>query len=99
MQDIENGLCSVDLWEYLKRELRYQFFAENIEYIAREKLLALTQTSSIREYVRLFSALMLDIRGMLEKDKIFLFINALQKWAKTKNIREKGSRLSQPKDS
>lgn len=99
VQDIENGLCSVDLWEYLKRELRYQFFAENIEYIAMEKLLALTQTSSIREYVRLFSALMLDIRGMLEKDKIFLFINALQQWAKTKNIREKGSRLSQPKDS
>ena len=78
VQDIENGLCIIDSWEDLKRELRDQFFPENVEYIARKKLLALKQTGSIREYVRQFSTLMLDIRGMSEKDKTFLFINGLQ---------------------
>ena len=89
MQDIENGLCTIDSWEDLKRELRDQFFPENVEYIAREKLIALKQTRSIGEYVRQFSTLMLDIRGTLEKDKIFLFINGLQPWGKTKIYEKK----------
>ena len=71
------------------RELRDQFFPKNIEYIAREKLLALKQTGSIREYVRQFSALMLDIMGMSKKDNIFVFINGLQSWTKTKIYEKK----------
>ena len=85
----ENGLCTLDLWEDFKRELRDQFFPENIEYIAREKLTALKQIGSIREYVKKFSTLMLDIMGTLEKDKVFLFINELQPWAKTKIYEKK----------
>ena len=89
VQDIENGLCTIDSWEDLKRELRDQFFPENVEYIVREKLIPLKQTGSIREYVRQFSTLMLNIRGTLEKDKVFLFINGLQPWAKTKIYEKK----------
>ena len=43
VQDIENGLCTIDSWEDLKRELRDQFFPENIEHIAMEKLITLKQ--------------------------------------------------------
>ena len=88
VQDIENGLCTIDSCEDHKRELKDQFFPENIEYIAREKLITLKQTGSIKDYVRQFSTLMLNIRGTSEKDKVFLIINGLQPWAKTK-IHEK----------
>ena len=53
-----------------------------------EKLITLKQTESIRDYVRQFSTLMLDIRGTSEKDEVFFVINGLQSWAKTK-IHEK----------
>ena len=33
VQDIENELCIIDSWKDLKRELRDQFFPENVEYI------------------------------------------------------------------
>ena len=89
MQDIENELCTIDSWEHLKRELRDQFFPQNIEHLAMEKLIALKQTGSIRDYVRQFSTLMLDIRGTSEKDKVFFFINGLQLWAKTKIHKKK----------
>ena len=83
VQDIENGLCTIDSWEDLKRELRDQFFPENVEHMAMEKLITLKQTGSIRDYLRQFSTLMLDIRGTSEKYKVFFFINGLQPWAKT----------------
>ena len=88
VQDIENGLCTIDSWENLKREFRDQFSPENVEHIAMEKLITLKQTGSIRDYVRQFSTLMLDIRGTSKKDNVFFFINGLQSWAKTK-IHEK----------
>ena len=39
--------------------------------MARRKLRDLKHTSNIREYVKQFSLLMLDIRQMSELDKIF----------------------------
>ena len=77
VQDIENGLCTIDSLEDLKRELRDQFFPENVEHMTMEKLITLKQTGSIRDYVKQFSTLMLDIRGTSEKDKVFFFINGL----------------------
>ncbi|XP_022975706.1 uncharacterized protein LOC111475733, partial [Cucurbita maxima] len=84
VQDIEDGLCTIDSWEDLKKELRDQFLPENAGHLAMEKLVALKHTGGIRDYVRQFSTLMLDIRGTSEKDKVFFFINGLQPWAKTK---------------
>ena len=57
-----------------------------------EKLIALKQTGSIRDYVRQFSTRMLDIKGTSEKDKVFFFLNGLQPRAKTK-IHEKRSKI------
>jgi hypothetical protein len=65
-EDIQAGRCVVDTWDDLKRELKV--LPENVEFIARRNLRRLQQTGSIREYVKQFSALMLDIRDMSEKE-------------------------------
>ncbi|TYK01597.1 reverse transcriptase [Cucumis melo var. makuwa] len=82
--DIQEGRCTIDTWDALKRELRSQFFPENVEILARRKLRELKHTGSIREYVKQFAGLMLDIRDMSEKDKVFCFVEGLKPWAKTK---------------
>ncbi|KAA0032944.1 uncharacterized protein E5676_scaffold482G00600 [Cucumis melo var. makuwa] len=81
---MQEGRCAIDTWDALKRELRSQFFPENVEILARRKLRELKHTGSIREYVKQFAGLMLDIRDMSEKDKVFCFVEGLKPWAKTK---------------
>ncbi|KAA0040619.1 9-cis-epoxycarotenoid dioxygenase NCED6 [Cucumis melo var. makuwa] len=41
VNDIQNGQCAIDTWKDLKKELRTYFFPENVEFIARRKLLKL----------------------------------------------------------
>ncbi|KAL0439479.1 UNVERIFIED_CONTAM: hypothetical protein Slati_2430900 [Sesamum latifolium] len=55
-----------------------QFFLENVEYNARRALQKLEHIGSVRDYVKSFSVLMLDIRDMLENDKLFTFIEGLR---------------------
>ncbi|KAA0055407.1 uncharacterized protein E5676_scaffold1428G00300 [Cucumis melo var. makuwa] len=81
--DVE-GRCTIDTWDDLKRELCSQFFPENVEILARRKLRELKHTGSIREYVKRFMGLMLDIRDMSEKDKVLCFVEGLRPWVKTK---------------
>ena len=80
-EEIQQGRCRVDTWEDLKRELRTQFLPENTEFVARRKLRQLRQSTTIRDYVKQFSALMLDIQDMSEKDKLFSFLDGLKPWA------------------
>ena len=80
-EDIQAGRCIIASWEDLKREIKAQFLPENVEFIARRNLRRLQQTGTVREYVKQFSALMLDIRDMSEKDKLFYFLEGLKPWA------------------
>ncbi|KAA0046992.1 uncharacterized protein E5676_scaffold68G001120 [Cucumis melo var. makuwa] len=64
--DIQEGRCTIETWDALKRELRSQFFSENVEILARRKLHDLRHTGKIREYVKQFAGLMLDIRDMVQ---------------------------------
>ena len=41
-------------------------------------------TDNIWEYVKQFVGLMLNIRDMTKKDKVFCFLERLKSWAKTK---------------
>ncbi|GMI86565.1 hypothetical protein HRI_002325800 [Hibiscus trionum] len=70
--------CSIKTWGELKKELMDAFFPENVEYVALKKLRELHRTTSVRDYVRDFVALMLDIKDMSENDKIFYFLEGLQ---------------------
>ncbi|KAJ8493969.1 hypothetical protein OPV22_015690 [Ensete ventricosum] len=80
-EEIQQGRCRVDTWGDLKRELRTRFLPENTEFVARRKLRQLRQSTTIRDYVKQFSALMLDIWDMSEKDKLFSFLDGLKPWA------------------
>ena len=62
--EIQRGVCTIDTWEDLKREIKTQFFPENVEYIARRKLRELEHTNNIRDFVNKFFVLMLDIPNM-----------------------------------
>ena len=59
--------------------------------MVRETLKRLRHTGSVRDYVKEFSSLMLNIKNMLEEDKLFNFMFGLQGWAQTK-LRRQGVR-------
>ena len=62
----------------------FKFFPENVEIIVRRKLRELSHASSIRDYVKQFSRLMLDIRDMSKTRKVCIFIEGLESWVKIK---------------
>ncbi|XP_070011357.1 uncharacterized protein [Nicotiana sylvestris] len=78
---IKAGEDALETWAELKAAIRLQFFPENVEYNARRKLRELRQTKSARDYVREFSALMLNIRDMGDKEKLFTFLEGLKPYA------------------
>ncbi|XP_068666698.1 uncharacterized protein [Aristolochia californica] len=79
--DVTEGRCTIATWEDFRKEIKSQFFPENVEYLARKDLKRLKHTGSIREYVNQFTALLLNISDMAEKDKLFFFMDGLQPWA------------------
>ncbi|KAL0462760.1 UNVERIFIED_CONTAM: hypothetical protein Slati_0163600 [Sesamum latifolium] len=79
--EIQANQVRLDTWALLREAIRVQFFPENVEYNARQALRKLEHTGSMQGYVKSFSALMLDIRDMLEKNKLFTFIEGLKPWA------------------
>lgn len=79
--DLSAGRPKISTWETLKKEFKDQFLSYNTAWIARESLKKLKHTSSVRDYVKEFSSLMLDIKDMSEADKLFNFMSGLQGWA------------------
>lgn len=60
----------------------------NARWIAWESLKKLKQTGSVRDYVKEFSSLILDMKNMSDEDKFFNFISSLQPWAQTELRRQ-----------
>ena len=79
--DADAGRGKIDSWEALKKELKDQFLPTNTAWVARDALKKLRQTGTVREYVKTFSSLILDIKNMFEEDKLFNFMSGLQPWA------------------
>ncbi|XP_070036297.1 uncharacterized protein [Nicotiana tomentosiformis] len=86
---IRAGEDTLNTWAELKAAIRLQFFPENVEYNARRKLSELCHTRSVRDYVRELSALMLNIRDMGDKDKLFAFIEGLKPHARMEMQRQR----------
>ena len=76
---MEKGTCTIGTWDAFKREIKRQFYMENVAYLARKSMKRLT--SSIHEYVKEFSILMLEILNMMEEELLFNFMDNLQNWA------------------
>ena len=79
--DVEFGRPQITTWETLKNELKDQFLPTNTTWMARESLKRLRHTGLVRDYVKEFSSLMLDIKNMSKEDKLFNFMFRLQGWA------------------
>ncbi|XP_021721483.1 uncharacterized protein LOC110689045 [Chenopodium quinoa] len=92
--DIQAKRTSVDTWEDLKKELMAQFYPENTEFVARTKLATLQHKTSIHEYVKEYSACMLEIHDMSEKDRLFNFVRGPKDWAQREIWRQKTDTLS-----
>ncbi|CAL1372707.1 unnamed protein product [Linum trigynum] len=80
--DVERGTCVMVTWEDFKREIKKQFYPENVEFEARSKLRRLTQRGGVREYVKEFSELLLEIPDITDKEAMHGFLDGLQPWAK-----------------
>ena len=74
------GRKKIDSWEALKKELKDQFLPTNTAWDLRDSLKKLKHIGMMREYVKTFSSLMLDIKNMSEENKLFNFMSGLQPW-------------------
>ena len=77
----EEGHMFHQYMEEFKADLKRQFYSENDEDETRGKLWCLTQKGSIRDYVKEFSELLLEIPNIGE-DSLFSFMDGLAGWAK-----------------
>ena len=68
------------MWEEIKEALNMQFLRSNFVSNARQQLVLLRHTMPIMDYIKSFSALMLQIRSMREQDCFFAFTNRLKEW-------------------
>jgi hypothetical protein len=73
-------------WEFFKECIKSEFIPKNSDYISRCKLhdLVNANNDNLRQYVRAYSKLMLEIRHMHELDQVCHFVIGLPTWAKRK---------------
>ena len=64
--DAEFGKPQISTWETLKNELNDHFLPTNTTWVLRESLKRLKHTKSVRDYVKEFNSLMLDIKNVSE---------------------------------
>ncbi|KAF3781462.1 hypothetical protein EJ110_NYTH37059 [Nymphaea thermarum] len=79
--DLENGYCTIQTFDDFRKELKGYFMPVDAERQTYRMVVNLKHTGSLREYVRTYQKLMLDVLRMPEKDKLNWFIIGLQPWA------------------
>ena len=65
------------------KEMGDQFLPSDASWIARDKFKRLRQTSLVREYIKEFTYVILDIQNMFDEEKLYNFISGIQGWVKT----------------
>jgi len=82
----EEGKTHGYTWEFFKERIESEFIPKNSDYISRCKLRDLVNVNNdnLRQYVRAYSELMLEIRHMHELDWVCHFVMGLPTWAKRK---------------
>ena len=69
--DLSVGRPKIETSDLLKQVLKEQFLPNNTSWIAQEELKRLKHERSVREYVKSFCSLILDIDNMSEEDRLF----------------------------
>jgi hypothetical protein len=82
----EEGKSHGYTWEFFKDRIEAEFIPRNSDYISRCKLRDLVNATNenLRQYVRAYSELMLEVRHMHEMDRVCQFVMGLPTWAKRK---------------
>ncbi|GJR35583.1 putative retrotransposon gag domain, aspartic peptidase domain protein [Tanacetum coccineum] len=83
--DIERVTCTINTWVDFVQDLKKQFSAreENAKHEVKSRLCKLKHYGTIREYVKEFTFLVLEIPDLSDQDSLFYFLDGLQGWAKT----------------
>ena len=85
---VSAGRPRIATWDKLMKEMRDEYLPSNASWHARDKLKRLRQTGSVREYIKEFTSMMLDIQNMSAEDKLHNFISRMQGWAQNELWRE-----------
>jgi hypothetical protein len=82
----EEGKNHGYMWEFFKDRIETEFIPRNSDYIFRCKLRDLVNATNenLRQYVKAYSELMLEVRHMHEMDCVCQFVMGLPTWAKQK---------------
>ena len=75
---MEKETCTIDTWDAFKRDIKRQFYPEDVAYLARKNMKHLKHIGSIHEYVKEFSTLMLEKPNMFGDELLFNFMDNLQ---------------------
>ncbi|KAL6326229.1 hypothetical protein AAG906_001624 [Vitis piasezkii] len=86
--DMKKGICTIEMWEDFKREIKRQFYLEDVAYLARKNMRRLKHTGSIQDYVKEFSSLMLKIPNMTEEELLFNFMDNLGYSSKVESLED-----------
>ncbi|XP_069152660.1 uncharacterized protein [Solanum lycopersicum] len=78
VDDVSAGRPRIYTWDKLIKEMRDQFLPSNASWLARDKFKRLRRTGSLREYIKEFTSVMLDIQNMSDEDKLYNFISGMQ---------------------
>ncbi|KAK4716320.1 hypothetical protein R3W88_014658 [Solanum pinnatisectum] len=73
---------------YLTSDAKLLWRTRNVDDLARDKLKRLRQNGSVRDYIKEFTSLMLNIENMSDKDKLHSFILGMQGWAQNELQRQ-----------
>ncbi|KAK9713491.1 hypothetical protein RND81_06G030600 [Saponaria officinalis] len=92
--DERKGTFRISPWDEFKADFKRQFYPENAKEIALKKLRALKHTGSIREYIKQYSSLLLEIEDMPENLSFLYFMDGLQRWAEQELKRRNVKTLS-----
>ncbi|GJR39350.1 putative retrotransposon gag domain, aspartic peptidase domain protein [Tanacetum coccineum] len=100
--DIERGTATIDTWAEFVVDFKKQFYLENAKNEAKSRLCKLKQSGTLREYVKEFTTLVLEIPELSDQDSLFYFLDVrggnrlsrkIRRWTK----RKVGEKNAQPK--
>ncbi|KAL3524836.1 hypothetical protein ACH5RR_013208 [Cinchona calisaya] len=85
---------AITTWDQFVDEFRSYLYPQYAERDARAKLRRLEMKGEVREYVKEFSQLMLQIQSMREEDAFFQFMDGLKPWTRLELERRNVDNLS-----
>jgi retrotransposon gag protein len=75
--DIKNGSCTIRTWEEFKEDFKRQFRPHDAAKVSMIKLRELKHSSTIKEYIKQFTTLVLEIDELSEATQLLYFIGGL----------------------